>query len=127
MVKKLVIVLGVAAVFMAANVFAAGTEPKKPEHAGAATTVTVEGTVSVTKDANSVVTSIKLTTANKTVYNVILDEKGKELAALDGKEVRVKGVVSEKDGQKWIKVQEFKPVEKKKENTQTGSKPAPLK
>jgi len=118
MVKKLLIVLGVAAVFMAANVFAAGTEtekPKKPEHP--AMTVGVEGTVSVTKDANSVVTAIKLTTAGKIVYNITLDEKGKELGALDGKEVKAKGIVTEKDGQKWVKVVEYRLAEKKKETT----------
>lgn len=129
MVRKLVIVLGVAAVFMAANVFAAGTEPnekpKKPEHPVVA--VGLEGTVSVTRDANNVVTSIKLTTAGKMVYNVTLDEKGKELAALDGKEVRARGVVTEKDGQKWVKIHEFRLAEKKKETTPAGSKPAPPK
>lgn len=125
MVKKLVIVLGVAAVFMAANVFAAdANKPKKPEDP-AVVTVPVEGMVSVTKDANSVVTSIKLTTSGKVVYNVTLDDKGKELATLDGKEVRARGVVTEKDGQKWLKVHEFRAVEKKKETTPAGTKPAP--
>jgi hypothetical protein len=127
MVRKLVIVLGVAAVFMAANVFAAGTEPtekpKKPEHP----VVPVEGTVSVTKDANSVITSIKLTTASKIVYNVTIDEKGKELATLDGKEVKAKCIITEKDGQKWAKVVEFRLAEKKKETAPAGSKPAPSK
>ncbi len=125
MVKKLVIVLGVAAVFLAANVFAAGTEPtekpKKPEHA--VVTVALEGIVSVVKDANSVITSIKLTTASKIVYNVTLDEKGKELGALDGKEVKAKCVVTEKEGQKWVKVHEFRLVEKSKETPATEPKP----
>jgi hypothetical protein len=120
MVRKFVIVLGVAAAFLAANVFAAGaeapTKPKKPEAAPRLpVTVRVEGTVSVTKDSNDVVTSIKLTTATKVVYHVTLDEKGKELSGLNGKEVEVRCVITEKDNQKWITVHEFRLVEKKKE------------
>jgi hypothetical protein len=112
MVRKFAIVLGVAAAFLAVSVFASGADankPKKPE------TVRLEGTVSVTKDSNDVVTSIKLTTANKAVYHVTLDKKGKELSDSNGKEVEVRCVVTEKDKQKWIQVHEFKLVEKKKE------------
>jgi hypothetical protein len=134
MVRKFVIVLGVAAVFLAANVFVAGAEapakPKKPEVApGQPFPLRLEGTISVTKDANNVVTSIKLTTAHKIVYNVTLDKKGKELSDLDGKEVHLKCVVTEKDNQKWIKVNEFQLVEKKKEtpSAEPKLKPTPLK
>jgi hypothetical protein len=134
MVRKFVIVLGMAAVFMAADVFAAGAEapakPKKPEAAPRLPVpVRLEGTVSVTKDSNDVVTSIKLTTANKIVYYVTLDEKGKELSGLDGKEIQVKCMVTEKDNQKWIKVNEFRLVEKKKEtpSAEPKLKPTPIK
>jgi lipoprotein-anchoring transpeptidase ErfK/SrfK len=119
MVRKFAIVLGVAAAFLAASVFAADAnapKPKKPE------TVRLEGTVSVTKDSNdvNVVTSIKLTTAKKTVYYVTLDKKGKELGDFNGKEVEVQCVITEKkDGQKWITVHEFRLVEKKKETPLT--------
>jgi hypothetical protein len=129
MVRKFVIVLGVAAVFLAASVFAADAnapKPKKPE-AGPHPLVLVrlEGTISVTKDSNDVVTSIKLTTANKTVYHVTLDEKGKELSGLNGKEVEVRCVITKKDDQKWIKVNEFRLVEKKKETPPAEPKPKP--
>ena len=107
MIRKFVVVLGVAAVFLAANVFAADANAPKPKK--------LEGTVSVAKDSNGVVTSIKLTTARKTVYYVTLDEKGKELSGLNSKEVEVRCVVTKKDDQKWIKVNEFRLVEKKKE------------
>ncbi|MFZ0033964.1 MAG: hypothetical protein WAK60_03105 [Sedimentisphaerales bacterium] len=132
MVKKFVIVLGVAAAFMAANVFAAGAEapvkPKKPETAPhMAATVRVEGTVSVTKDANDVVTSIEITTATKAVYHVTLDKKGKELGSLNGKEVEARCVITEKDKQKWVTVHEFRPIEKKKETPKEtpAAKPRP--
>jgi hypothetical protein len=113
-VRRFVIVLGVASAFLAASVFAADANapPKKP--------VKLKGTVSVIKDPNNVVTAITLTTTYrtvKTVYHVTLDKKGKELGSLNGKEVEVQGVVTEKDGQKWIMVQEFQPAEKKPKST----------
>lgn len=118
MARKVMIVLGVAVVFMAANVFAADAnapKPKKAEAPSAPAVVSLEGTLNVVKDANKVVTSITLATTSKVVYHVTLDEKGKELGNLEGKEVKVKCVVSEKDGQKWIQVHEYQQVEKKKE------------
>ncbi len=118
MVKKLVVVLGVVAVVLVANVFAADA------NAPANKPVKLEGTVSVTKDANNVVTSIKLTTATKVVYDVTLDKKGEELGGHNGKEVEVHGVVTEKDGKKWIQVHEFKAVEKKKETMPAKPKSA---
>lgn len=108
MVRKFAIVLGVAVAFLAVSVFAAGADankPKKPD-------VKLEGTISVTKDSNDVVTSIELTTAHKIVYHVTLDEKGKELSSLNGKEVKVQCVVTEKNTQKWIQIHEFRLVEK---------------
>ena len=91
-------------------------KPKKPEAAPRPpVTVKLEGTISVTKDSNDVVTSIKLTTANKTVYHVTLDKKGEELSGLNGKEVEVRCVITKKNNQKWITVNEFRLVEKKKE------------
>jgi hypothetical protein len=113
-VRRFVIVLSVAAAFLAASVFAADVNapPKKP--------IKLKGTVSVTKDPNNVVTAITLTTTYrtvKTVYHVTLDTKRKELGGLNGKEVELQGVVTEKDGQKWIKVQEFQLVEKKTKST----------
>jgi hypothetical protein len=124
MVRKVMTVLGVAAVFLSANVFAAGTEthakPKKPESVpNVMMNMRLDGTVSVAKDANGVVTSIKLTTTDKTVYNVKLDEKGKELGGFDGKEVTVRGVITEKNGQKWIEVHGLQLVNKNKKTPLT--------
>lgn len=68
-----------------------------------------QGVVSVTKDANGEITAAQLTT-DAVAYNVELDAKGMELAAMDGKKVEVTGVASEKDGQKWLTVLEFTAV-----------------
>jgi type II secretory pathway component PulC len=105
------IVLGVTTVVLVANGFAADA------NAPANKIVKLKGIVSVTKDANNVVTSVKLTTSTKVVYNVTLDKKGEELAGHNGKEVEADCVITEKNGQKWAQVQEFKIVEKKKEMT----------
>jgi hypothetical protein len=112
--KRFVIVLGVAAAFLTASVFAADANapPKKPTK--------LRGTVSVTKDPNNIITAITLTTTHKavkTVYHVILNPKGEELGSLNGKEVEVRGIVTEKDGQEWIKVLEFQLAEKKTRGT----------
>jgi hypothetical protein len=130
MVRRFVIVLGVAVAFLAVSVFAAGTEASKAKKSEAAPrTVKLEGTISVTKDANDVVTSIKLTIADKakTVYNVTLDKKGKELGDFNGKEVKVQCVITKKDDQKWIKVSEFQVIEKKKETPPVEPKSTPPK
>lgn len=62
-----------------------------------------------------------------TVYNVTLDKKGEELSGLNGKEVKVQCVITKKDNQKWIKVNEFQVVEKKKETPPAEPKPTPPK
>jgi hypothetical protein len=79
-----------------------------PAPAPAPVPVAMKGTVSVTKDANDVVTAVKLTTENKVVHNVVLDKEGKELGKLAGKEVEAQVI---KQGVN-IKVVSFKPVEK---------------
>jgi hypothetical protein len=73
--------------------------------------VTLQGSVSVLRDANDVVVSVQLIT-DKVTYEVVLDEKGIALGKeMDGKDVEVQGVVSEKDKQKWLTVQSYKAVE----------------
>ncbi len=128
MARKFVMVLGITAVFMAVNVFAAEApaKPKKPEApVRPVVAIGLDGTVSVTKDANNVVSSITLTAANKAVYNVTLDKEGEKLGGLDGKEIKAKCVITEKEGKKWIQVLEFKMIEKKKETPAAEPKPAP--
>lgn len=108
----LVVLVMVATVVLSSVGFAA-VDANKP--AVVPQKVALQGTVSVAYDANDVITSVSLT-ADGTVYNVVLDEKGIELGKeMANEEVKVKGVVSETDGQQWITVRIFKAVEKEKE------------
>jgi hypothetical protein len=73
--------------------------------------VTLQGHVSVLRDANDVIVSVQLIT-DEVTYEVVLDEKGIALGEeMDGEDVEVQGVVSEKDKQKWLTVQSYKAVE----------------
>jgi DNA/RNA endonuclease YhcR with UshA esterase domain len=71
-------------------------------------TVKVQGVVSVTKEAD-VVKAVQLAT-DADVYSVELDDQGMAMGEMDGKKVEVEGMVSEQDGQKWIKVLSFTAV-----------------
>jgi hypothetical protein len=84
--------------------------PEKPKPVE----VKLEGTVSVVRDANDNITSVKLTTTLKGVYEVMLNTTGLELGkTMDGKKVEVEGIVSHKDGEKLVDVKSFKPVAEK--------------
>ena len=74
--------------------------------------VKLEGFVSVLRDVNDVIISVKLVT-DEDIYDVVLDAKGLELGEeMEGEDVEVEGVVSKEDDQKWLKVLTFKAVEK---------------
>jgi hypothetical protein len=82
--------------------------------------MTVKGVVSVAKDANGVVTAVKLTVGEgKVVHNVVLDKEGMELAKMDGKEVEVQAIRKGAD----LKVVSFKVVEKAAEKPAEKPKP----
>jgi uncharacterized protein (UPF0333 family) len=72
--------------------------------------VKVQGTVNTTRDANDAITAVQLA-ADAGTYNVELDANGLELGEMDGQKVEVEGMVSEKDGQKWLKVVKFSTAE----------------
>lgn len=66
--------------------------------------VRVKGVVSVTRNADDVITSVTLA-EDATTYNIVLDEKGLELGEnMDGQEADIDAFLTEKDGQKWLKV-----------------------
>jgi DNA/RNA endonuclease YhcR with UshA esterase domain len=89
-----------ATVLLASTCFAAEGE-----------TVQLQGVVSVTRDANDVITAVQLV-ADAGTYNVELDANGQELGeSMEGESVEVEGVVSEKDGQKWLTVSTFSTLE----------------
>ncbi|OHB56720.1 MAG: hypothetical protein A2Y12_12740 [Planctomycetes bacterium GWF2_42_9] len=70
----------------------------------------IRGRVLVEKDANGVVTAVKIQ-SRRTLgdYNVVLDEKGKELAdTMASRIVQVEGKVEEKDGVKWLTIESYK-------------------
>jgi hypothetical protein len=71
--------------------------------------VVAEGTVNVVKDANGNLTEVILQTAT-IKYNVTLNEKGKELGALDGKKVKVSGTIRTEGGAEWLTVHRFEEV-----------------
>jgi hypothetical protein len=111
---RVMLVAAAMSIFAASMVFAADANapaaPKPaPAPAPAPAPLTVKGTVSVVKDANDVITAVKLTTEGKVVYNVVLDKEGKELGSkMAGKEVEAQVVKQGAD----VKVVSYKPVEK---------------
>jgi thymidylate synthase ThyX len=106
---KLAIVLIAGTALLSAVCFAAEQAPgvESPK------LVKVQGVVSVTKDANDVITKVTLTTKDKAVYNVVLSMRGLDLGKeMADKEVEVEGIVSKRDTQDWIRVRSYKQVEK---------------
>ncbi len=92
---------------LAAGTAGSGTEPKTPE------SIRVEGLVQVVKDANNVVIEVKIASKD-TVYNVVLNEKAKNMAGtMENKEVSVRAILTEKKGQKWLEILTFRPVPEK--------------
>jgi uncharacterized protein (UPF0333 family) len=72
--------------------------------------IQTQGVVSVISDANDVIKEVHLV-AEADIYNVVLDEKGLELAEWDGLEVEVKGIVTIEKDQMLLKVTDFSGVE----------------
>jgi hypothetical protein len=118
------LVVAIMGVFAASVAFSADAntpaEPK-PVPKPKPMPMVIKGMVSVVKDANGVVTAVKLTTemeGKKMEHNVVLDKEGMELAKMDGKEVEAKVLKKGAD----YKVLTFKPVEKAEEKP--AEKPA---
>ncbi len=78
--------------------------------------VTVEGMVSVVRDANDQITSVQLTADDGSVYQITLDAKGIALGdEMEDEQAQVHGKVSEKDGAKWLTVLSYKAAKEEKE------------
>jgi hypothetical protein len=85
-------------------------EPSKPQYKE------YQGTVEVTKDKAGDITAVKLMVNDKLSYSITLDAKGKELGQkMAGKKVNVKGMLSEKAGEKWLTITEYNAVPSKSE------------
>ena len=106
-VKKGRTTLVFLAVLITALLSSSGLAAEEPEPK----TVTLEGFVSVLRDANDVITSVQLIT-DEEAYEVVLDAKGLELGEeMEDEVVEVEGIVSEEDEQKWLKVLTYEAIE----------------
>lgn len=69
---------------------------------------TIRGRVIVEKDADGNITAAKLESRRHGTYNIVLDEKGKELAEkMADKFVAVTGTVQTQDDQQWLTVEKY--------------------
>lgn len=69
---------------------------------------TIRGRVIVEKDVDGNITAARLESRRRGTYNIVLDEKGKELAAkAPDKFVAVTGTVETKDDQQWLTVENY--------------------
>lgn len=104
-------ILRVMLVAAAIGVFAVPVVLGEDAPAEKPATMTVVGTVSVVKDAEGIVTAVKLTTEDGVAHNVVLDDKGMELAKMDG--VKIEAQVIKVDA--GVKVVSYKEVEEPEE------------
>ena len=101
--KSLVFFGAVLALVFVANVVTAAEE-QPPQ-------VTVTGVVGVVKNDEGAVTAVTITVDLKTMYMVVLDDKGKELGQkMVGQKVTATGSVAKKGEEQWITVTEYKEV-----------------
>lgn len=94
-------------------------KPSKPE------SMDCKGTVEVTKNKAGNIETVTLKTGGffKHTYNITLDAKGKELGEkMAGKQVSVKGMLSEKTGAKWLTVAEYSEVPSKSKKKTAAKK-----
>jgi hypothetical protein len=76
---------------------------------------TIKGIVKISRDTNGMVNAIKLLSDNgKVLCNITIDDKSRELMSLDGKSVTLTGMVKIvpgfNDSNKWMELDESKPV-----------------
>jgi hypothetical protein len=84
----------------------------------------VIGIVSVIKDNDGNIAEIKVKAHKELIYQIVLDEKGKEMGkAMADKRVRVIGALETKGDVKWLTVKTFSEVVKS-EAKPTPKKPA---
>jgi hypothetical protein len=106
-VITLVTLLLIAAIVV--PVFAADKPAAGKPAAPAAKEQTLTGKVMVVKDKEGKVTEVMLH-VGEVKYMVTLNEEGKKLEALDGKEVKAMGMVHAKGEVKWLTVKSFEEV-----------------
>ncbi|MEN6385431.1 MAG: hypothetical protein ABFD79_09545 [Phycisphaerales bacterium] len=107
--KKLTILFVMAAMvnFMLVGVSKAA-DPNKPNRPMFDPNA-IRGKVEVVKDANGTITSMKILNKRRGDWNVVLNDKAKELAQeLEGRIVEITGTQETKDGQKWVTIESYK-------------------
>jgi len=113
MKKQLMALAGVVAVCMllaiVSNVMAAdANQPKGTPKEKSSGDKLVQGTVIVVKDNDGNITEIKVQAHKEVIYQVVLDEKGKELGkAMADRMARIEGSVETKDKTLWLTVKTF--------------------
>jgi hypothetical protein len=71
------------------------------------------GRVIVTKDAKGDITLVQFESKRRGTFNIVLNEKGKELAEkMDGKMVVITGTVTVKDNIKWLTVEKYNELQR---------------
>lgn len=83
--------------------------------------IIVVGMVTVFRDGEDTIASVRLTTNKDVVYVVELDKRGKKLGKeLEGKEAAVTGIVTEDDEVRWLKAFEYEEIKKKEVKGKEG-------
>jgi hypothetical protein len=108
--KKLIVLVTLCLIAaIVVPVFAADKPATGKPSVAAAKEETLKGKVMVVKDKDGKVTEVMIH-VGEVKYMVTLNEEGKKLEALDGKEVKATGKVHSKGEVKWITVEKFEEV-----------------
>ncbi len=110
--KKMIILFMAAAIVEFGFVgFSKAADPNRPQRPHFDPN-SIVGRVAVVKDANGVVTSVKLESRRNAGWNIVLDAKGLELADLADKFVRVTGKKETKDDVQWLTVETIQEIKR---------------
>jgi len=124
--KKFVIALAVAVttcVLLGLVSDTQAADPNQPKKLARNKEVVVVGTVISVKDNDGNATDVKIKTAKDLIYQVALDEKGKELGnTMADKKVRAVGTLETKGEVKWLTVIKFS-EQKEKAKAEPNSPP----
>jgi hypothetical protein len=111
--KKLIMLTLVAAMveFLFVDTSRAA-EPNAPKFPKFDPNTMFRGRIVVAKDANGVITSVKLENRRRGTFNIVLDEKGKELGEkMADKFVEITGKETTKDNEKWLTVEKYSEIQ----------------
>jgi len=115
--KKLVMLILMAAMigflFVGVSKAREPNSPKQEPNAPKFNPNMFRGRVVVVKDANGVITAVKLENKKRGTFNIVLDEKGKKLAEkMADKFVEIIGTETTKDNEKWLTVETYSEIQR---------------